>query len=304
MATAMTPDPLDSTQSSSSTLSPWVGQYATDMLGRSRALAQQEFTPYKGVRVADFSPLQTQAFQQYGAQKTPEQFGIATALAQQLAGQLQNPRSFTDQGIASLYMSPYQQQVIDINKREAQRQAQIANQATAAQAVGRGAFGGSRYGLVEAENQRNLQQRLADIQDKGMQDAFTAGRQQFNVEDALRMQGINAGAGIAGLLSGIGSSQGVLNLSQLRDLLAAGTTQQANEQKGLDVDYGDYVTQMQWPYKQLEFQRSMLQGLPISTSTSSTAYAPPNPFSQIVGGITTGIGAYDMFANPTPGAKK
>lgn len=295
MANAVTSDPLDSTQSSASTLSQWVAPYVSDMLGRSQAVAGTQYTPYTGPRVAGFSPLQQQAFTGYGSQKLPEQFGIATNLAQQFAGQLQNPRSFTDPGIASLYMSPYQQQVIDINKREAQRQGDIARQATAAQAVGRGAFGGSRYGLVEAENERNLQQRMADIQDKGMQDAFTAGRQQFNTEDALRMQGINVGSGIANLLANIGTAQGTLGSAQLRDLLSAGSTQQATEQKGMDVDYTDFLTQQQWPYKQLEFQRSMLQGLPIATSVSNTAYAPPNEMSQLLGGITSLLGLYDMF---------
>lgn len=303
MAVSSTSDPLDTTGTSASTLSTWVAPYVTDMLGKAQTLAGQDYTPYDGARVADFSGLQNTAFARYGTMGTPRQFDMATQYSQDLMGKLNGltPRSFTDQGIAGLYMSPYQQQVIDINKREAQRQADMMGQRDAASAVGKGAFGGYRHGLVEAENNRNLQQRMADIQDKGMQDAFSQAQKQFNVEDALRinsgLQGVNAGYGIAGLLNNLGMNQGTLGLSQLRDMLAAGNTQQNTMQRGLDADYNDFLTQQKWPYQQLDYMRSMLQGLPLSTTNTATNYAPPSTTSQIVGGITTGAGAAGAAAD-------
>jgi len=292
-----TSDPLDSTGTNASTLSNWAAPYVAPMLGRAQALADTPYQPYDGVRTAGPSALQTQAYGQYGNLKTPDQFGIATGFAQDLMGRVGNNRSFTDQGIASLYMSPYQQQVIDINKREARRQGEISNQGSAAQAVGKGAFGGYRHGLVEAENERNLQQRMGDIQDRGMQDAFTAGRSQFNSEEAQRLQQLTAGTGIAQLLNSLGMNQGNLTLQQLQGMLSAGNTQQTTEQRGLDADYNEYLTQQQYPYKQLDWQRGMLQGLPIATQVSNTQYAPPSTMSQLVGGATAGAGIAGALAD-------
>lgn len=284
MPVPATSDPLDSSATNASTLSTWVAPYVAPMLGRAQALSEQAYTPYGGARVAEFSPLQSQAFSQYGNMQLPQQFGMATDYAQQLQGQLQGQnRSFTDAGIAGLYMSPYQQQVIDINKREAARQGQIANQSSAAQAVGKGAFGGSRYGIVQAENERNLQQRMADIQDRGMQDAFTSGRAQFNAEQQQGTQNVNTGYGIANLLGNLGTNQGNLNMQQLQALLRAGEAQQLNQQKGLDVDYNDFLAQQKYPYEQLKFQRDMLQSLPIATEVRDTQYAPPSSASQALG---------------------
>ena len=47
-------------------------------------------------------------------------------------------------------MNPYQHAVIDIQKREALRDAEKLQQQIGAQAVGAGAFGGSRQALVES----------------------------------------------------------------------------------------------------------------------------------------------------------
>ena len=56
------------------------------------------------------------------------------------------------------YMDPYQQQVTQEALKELDRQAQMQSQRTAAEAVAAGAFGGSRFGVREAEEARNLAQ--------------------------------------------------------------------------------------------------------------------------------------------------
>lgn len=108
----------------------------------------------------------------------PGQFGIMGA----------RTSSFTRPGMAEAYMSPYQQAVTDIEKREATRASNIMGQRQQAQAVQAGAFGGSRQALVEAERQRNLSQQLGDIQARGSQGAYQTGMQQFNAEQQARLQ--------------------------------------------------------------------------------------------------------------------
>lgn len=92
--------------------------------------------------------------------------------------------SFTDEGMAQKYMNPYMQNVVDINKREAIRDAAKQDQTRQAQAVQAGAFGGGRDALVRAEANRNLQTQLGDIQNTGMNAAFTSAQQQYNTEAA------------------------------------------------------------------------------------------------------------------------
>lgn len=107
-------------------------------------------------------------------------------------------QSFGAPGTAESMMSPYMQNVVDIQQREALRQDAIAKQARAAQAIRSGAFGGTREGVVEAEAQRNLATQLGDIQAQGLQQAYQQAQQQFNTEQQARLaaQQANQQAGL------------------------------------------------------------------------------------------------------------
>ena len=147
----------------------------------------------------------------------------------------------TDPSQMAAYMSPYMQNVVDIEKREAQRQADIARTGRGAQAARAGAFGGSRQAIMEAEAQRNLAQQMGDIQARGLQSAFERAQQaqQFGADVGLRGigQGLQAQQAAAQLgLSGIGQglqaqqAAAQLGLSGLGQGLQA---QQAAAQLGL-----------------------------------------------------------------------
>ena len=87
----------------------------------------------------------------------------------------------------SSYMNPYLMnslapQMQLLGQQQAQQGQQLAGQATQA-----GAFGGSRYGLQEAERQCNLATQLGDIQATGSQAAFQQAQQQFNAEQQARL---------------------------------------------------------------------------------------------------------------------
>ena len=122
-----------------------------------------------------------------GAQYDPTQFN-----AQQVGTQ-----DYTGQNV-SQYMNPYMQSVVDIQQREAQRQADIAGTQRAGQAVRSGAFGGSRAGVMEAEAARNLATQKGDIQAQGQNAAFQNAQQQFNTQQQrdLQAQLANQGAGL------------------------------------------------------------------------------------------------------------
>jgi len=99
----------------------------------------------------------------------------------------------TDPSQMQSYMSPYMQNVVDVQQREARRAADIQRQSNQAAAVGQGAYGGSRQAIVEAELQRNLGTQLGDIQATGQQRAFDQAQQAQQFGAGLGIQGLQAG---------------------------------------------------------------------------------------------------------------
>ena len=98
------------------------------------------------------------------------------------------PKTWTDPGVAQQYMNPYAQAVINQNVQEANRNFQKNLSALRGQAAKSKAYGGSRQGLEEAEALRNQGYLLADIQDKGLSQAYTQGMGQFQAEQGLGSQ--------------------------------------------------------------------------------------------------------------------
>jgi hypothetical protein len=115
---------------------------------------------------------------------------------------------------AEQYMSPYMQSVVDVQQREAQRQADIAKTQRNAQAVGAGAFGGSRQAIMDAEAARNLATQKGDIQALGLQGAYSQAQQQYNADQAQRMQAALANQGM-GYNVGSQNLQSMLGVQQL-----------------------------------------------------------------------------------------
>jgi hypothetical protein len=260
-------------------------------------------------QVAGFSGLQQQAFQGAG-QLQPSQanqfgMGLAGAAGARALGAQFDPfqtGQFNQQ--AGDYMSPFIQQALQPQMREAQRASEMMRNQNQAQAVQQGAFGGSRQAIVEAERQRNLGTQLGDIQSRGLQSAFDQARQQFNTEQQLREQSRQYGAGLgmqglqaaiqgAGQLGQLGSQQ----FGQAKDVIGLqgqmGAQQQAQEQALINARMQDFQAQQRYPYQQLEFMSNILRGTPMGTVQSM--YAPqPGIGQQLIGAGTALYGASRM----------
>lgn len=291
------PAPAPASQTVKQDLPDWAVPYAQEVLGKGSALSQAPYQAYTGERVAQFTPLQQQAFQGAGAMRPSAATGEAVTRA---LGTSYNPYATGQFGAqASQYMDPYMQNVVDIQQREAQRQADIAGTQRGAQAVQAGAFGGSRQAIMDAEAARNLAMQKGDIQARGLQDAYSRGQNQFNTEQQLREQSrqYGAGLGLQGLqtaLTGAGQQfqQGV-DVNKLQ--AGYGTQQQQQTQNILEQQYQDFLAQKKFPYQQLEFQSNLLRGTP-SGSTSSLYTAAPSMTSQLAGLGTAGIGLSKLMA--------
>jgi hypothetical protein len=141
--------------------------------------------------------------------------------------------SFAQPGSAEAYMSPYMQSVVGIQQREAQRQADIAGTQRGAQAAQQGAFGGSRQAIMEAEAARNLATQKGDIQAQGSQAAFQQAQQQFNAEQAARLQAqqANQQAGLTVGQQNLAASLGVQQLGKGQIGLQTALANLSNEQQ-------------------------------------------------------------------------
>jgi hypothetical protein len=95
--------------------------------------------------------------------------------------------SFNDSGMASQYMSPYMQNVVDVQKRKAREDAQQSQLAGNLGASRLGTTGGSRQLLATLNRERNLATQMGDIQALGSQSAYEAGQKQYTSEADRRM---------------------------------------------------------------------------------------------------------------------
>jgi hypothetical protein len=91
----------------------------------------------------------------------------------------------------SAYMSPYMQNVVDVQNEQAQRQADIAGTYRGAQAARAGAFGGARQAIENAEAQRNLATLKNQNQATGQQQAYQQALQNMQFGSNLGLQGLS-----------------------------------------------------------------------------------------------------------------
>jgi len=206
--------------------------YVMDMLQRGQAESNREYTPYGDQRIAGFTDAQTNAQNMATNMQQPGQYGTATDMATQAglgalnagknftpgqfnaqqvgAPQLQNyqmagPQSYTGDAV-NQYMSPYMQQVVDVQKQQALRDAQIGQLAQNLGAARQGTYGGARQLLATTERERNLGNQMGQIQATGSQNAFQNAQAQFNAQQAAQQaantQNLQANLNVQSLGSG------------------------------------------------------------------------------------------------------
>lgn len=269
--------------------------------------------------VAGFQPLQEQAMRATGQLRAPTEYGAATGLAGAaglgslgLAGQMartgeQFAMGATDPRTVQAYMSPYMQNVMDFQKAQALRDFSIGQPMRRAQAVGQGAFGGSRQAIMEAEAERSLMNQLQGITATGSQKAFEDAQRQQQFGAQLGLQGQQAALGGLGAATQAAGALGQLGGAQLgaqKDIIGLqsqlGAQQQAREQQIINQAIQDWANTQQYPLMQLGVMSNMLRGLPMQSATTQQYVAAPNALTQ---GIGT-IGALGSLGNVFRGGKE
>jgi len=263
------------------------------------------YTPYStdvNNYFADFSPMQRYAQSETANMQTPGQYGAATGmtglaglgslgLAGQMAGAGQQFNQMAqDPSSMQGFMSPYMQNVVDYQKSQALRDYGIGSQALKAQASRSGAFGGSRQAIQESEAQRALGSQLQGITAQGSQKAFEDAQRQQQFGAQLGLQGQQAGlqglgqfGQMANQLASIGGQEQTSNLARLQAQYGMGKEQQTMEQNKINQAISNYATAQQYPFMQLGIMNSMLRGLPLQQTTTSTYQQQPSTTQQLAG---------------------
>lgn len=297
MCGSSAPPPPSSQNVTQTSIPEYAQPYVERMLGKAEAFTEAPYQAYGGERIAGFTPMQEQA-QQAAANLAPsQQLGIGTQMAgyaglgqlgagQQYAMQATNPYAM------GAYMSPYMENALAPQMREAARTSAIQGQMDQARAVQQGAFGGSRSAIVEAERQRNLQTQLGDIYNRGMQTAYDQARQAQQFGATLGLQGAQGAAQTAGTLGQLGQTQ----FGQQKDIInaqaTAGAQQQALQQAKLQQQYQDFMTQKAYPQQNLAFMSDILRGAPLGQQTQQQyTAAAPSGMGQVAGLGLAALGA-------------
>ena len=288
-------------------LSPELVPYATDIAQKAQAQANLGYTPYEGQRIAEFNPTQQQAFQDVSNMQAAPQLGQATGLAGTAGiGGLMAGQNFanqaTDPNATAAYMSPYMQNVVDYQKSQALRDYNMATPMRNAQAVGQGAFGGSRQAIVNSEAQRNLNSQLQGIEATGAQSAFQNAQAQQQYGAGLNMQGLNLAGQQASTLGQLGQNQYAQNMGINQAQQNVGATEQQAAQQQLTQQYQDFINQKNFPTQQLNAYSALIRGLaPVSPYQGTSTPPPPSAWNQLGGAITAGIGGLSAGYGKTLG---
>ena len=261
------------------------------LLGQQLKVPQQQ--------VAGFSPTQLSAmnlatqgigsFQPFlQAAQAAQTAGLGTvgAGAQIAAGADFSP------GAARAFMDPYQQAVTQEALKEVDRQAAMAQNQLAGQAVKAGAFGGSRFGVQQSELARSAQdlksRRIFEDLSRNFQQAQGAARaanqQRLQAGQIFGQLG-RATSGIGGAMAGLGGQLQQQQRQDVNQLLGIGGLQQQQAQREFDVGTANIAAMQNAPFQRLSTSAGILQQLLPNLVGSQTIapFAQPNPYAQMAG---------------------
>jgi hypothetical protein len=279
----------------------WLNDYTQGLIARANTVAAEPYQQYGGPRVAGFTPLQqaaqSQAGSSVGAWKPAasaaqgafsDVAGGPGALSQAMPFLNKAGGSYTDS--VQQYMNPYVDNVINRSTDLAQR----ALQEKLMPAINKNFIQSGTYG--SAGQQRAVGRGLRDITE-GIQSnanaalagAYESGANIYNQDMSRQLQTgqsignlaandisnrLTAGTGLGELAE----SQQRLNAGDISQQAAAGREQQTQNQRNLDLAYGDFQNQTNFDRNTTDWLSSIIRGMPFSSSTQSTDTGPADVY--------------------------
>lgn len=336
-----------STTDSSNYLPDWAKPYFERNLARAEAEYAKPYVEYTGQRIADTDPNIVAARERtlgiagsgiaglpQAQDYTQEGMDLARGLGdydptQFTAFDYTQPDMFTGDAVGQ-YMSPYMQNVVDVQKQQAMLDFDRMQGKRDFGAVQAGAFGGSRRGVADYLAQEGLARDLATIQATGQQKAYEDASKQFGLDRTALMddearratelgrvqtdteaanqfgatQGLAAldtGRALAGDLTTYGELGRQTDIQNAQLLEGLGIAQTAEDQARLDMDYGNFLNQQGFGRQQISDMTGVLAGQPIAATgnaTSTTVGTVPEPsnFQKLMGAGLSGVSLYNAFS--------
>jgi hypothetical protein len=150
----------------------------------------------------------------------------------------------------------------------------------------------SSVGQELASGQLGLQGADAGMKGtaQGMQGAQAGmqGVQAATGAGQMGISGLSAANQSANALGQLGQTQFGQEQSIIDANMRAGSMQQQQEQRGMDIQYQNYMDSLNHPYKQLGFMSDMYRGLPLTQGAQSMYQAEAPAAQQLMG---LGLGA-------------
>ena len=276
-------------------------QYLANLLGEGQKLIR-DLPPLPKETVEGISGAEQQALDlaRTGVANRPDfmsmgvgSLGQATLSAANAATQAQASTGAFDPASTQAFMNPFQQNVIDEYTKEMRRQFDISQAGRDAQAVGRGAFGGDRQGVLDAEAatgfQRQLGQGIAGLLSSGYQQAQRSAQQAFENQQRRGQLAAQNLANVGRTQAGIGQlfaqfdpiASGVLE-RDTSTLARIGATERGIGQAERTADYQNLLRQYLQPFQALGFQGSLVGGFP-----SAEGAAAAQSFNPLLSGINS-----------------
>jgi hypothetical protein len=221
-------------------------------------------------------------------------------------------RMATDPMSMQAYMSPYMQNVVEIQKQQAIEDAQRAQLGANLGAARQGTYGGARQTLAQTQREAALNKQLSDIQAQGLQSAFDQAQksQQFGVTSGLQglqtgiqgagmglqgVQGAQSGFGLLGRMgeqaANIGTAQQQADIARLGFQGQMGDIQQQRQQDIINQQIQNFALAQEMPAQRLAGYNALLRGYATPTSTISQYQAAANPL-QTIGALGTAAGGF------------
>jgi len=281
-----------------------------DLYERSKGIAGQPFVPYTGPRVAGFNPDQLAGFDQTRSMFDQSMGYDPRGEINKIAG-METPGVSPVTGTAAqlgaapsllnvdlnAYQNPYTSQVVDNTLSDLDRARKMAIGRDQDSAIGAGAFGGSRSGILEAETNRAFADQAARTSANLRQGGFDratalAGQDLGRLQRSQIQQGMfDQSTGMANLDAQnraafmrpdltmqnrrfqAGLQQGLLG-DQYRNLglmSGIGGQQQGLQQAGMDAGYNEFMRALQYGPQQLGLLSQGVSALPTQTNTTQSS---------------------------------
>lgn len=253
----------------------------------AKQIASTPYEQYTGQRVAEMTPLQSQAMSGYGALSMGTPLYTEAADLYRSAG-----AAITPEDIAR-YQSTYTTDVIDASMRDIGRQQEAALNQLGATAGRAGAFGGSRHGISEAETRRAYGETAADTAARLREAGYT---QALSAAAAEKARQSGAAQGLVGTAGSTLEAQ----LAGLGAQMAAGEVARGLSQAELDAMYQDYIMRTQYPLTQLGALTSASGAVPGGIGTTTQTTGGLGPALGAVGSIGKGLISSGLLKFATP----